>query len=75
VIHGAGKEAWRSANPKAKFVIINLPFDSISLTRVTYRKHPVIAVNLLEDEVQGSGSSTIFWDGKKYRWADTGGMQ
>jgi hypothetical protein len=73
VIHGAGKEAWRSATPKAKFVIINLPFDSLSLTRVTYRKHPVLAVNLIEDEVQGSGSSTIFWDGKKYRWADTGG--
>ena len=25
IIHGAGPEAWRSATPKAKFVIINLP--------------------------------------------------
>jgi len=74
VIHGSGKDAWRSATPKAKFVIINLPFDSLSLTRVNYHKHPVAAVNLTESEEQGSGSSTIFWDGKKYRWADTGGM-
>ncbi len=28
VIHGAGAEAWRAATPKAKFVIINLPFQT-----------------------------------------------
>jgi len=69
VIHGAGKEAWRAAVPKAKFVIINLPFDSLSLTRVTYRKRPVTALNLTEEEEQST--SAIFWDGKKYRWSDT----
>lgn len=69
VIHGAGKEAWRSATPKAKFVIINLPFDSLSLTRVTLRKRQVPAVSLVEDEQQLS--SAVFWDGKKYRWSDT----
>ena len=68
VIHGAGKEAWRAAVPKAKFVFINLPFDSLSLTKVTLRKRPVPALNLIEDEQQTS--SAVFWDGKKYRWSD-----
>ena len=69
VIHGAGKEAWRAAVPKAKFVFINLPFDSLSLTRVNYRKRPVVAINLIEEEEQAT--SAVYWDGKKYRWSDT----
>ena len=69
VIHGAGKEAWRAATPKAKFVIINLPFDRLSLTRVTLHKRQVPAVSLIESEQELS--SAVFWDGKKYRWSDT----
>jgi len=73
VIHGAGKEAWRAAAPKAKFVIINLPFDSLALTQVTHRKRPVPALSLVEAEQQLT--SAVYWDGKKYRWADTGSPQ
>ena len=69
VIHGAGKEAWRAATPKAKFVLINLPFDSLALTQVTLRKRRVPALNLIEDEQQST--SAVFWDGKKYTWSDT----
>jgi len=69
VIHGAGKEAWRAATPKAKFVIINLPFDSLSLTQVTLRKRTIPALSLVEEEQEMS--SAVFWDGKKYRWSDT----
>ena len=69
VIHGAGKEAWRAATPKAKFVIINLPFDSLSLTQVTLRKRAIPALSLVEEEQEMS--SAVFWDGKKYRWSDT----
>jgi len=69
VIHGAGKEAWRADVPKAKYVIINLPFDSLSITHVTYRKHALTALNLTEEEEQAT--SAIYWDGKKYRWSDT----
>ena len=69
VIHGAGKEAWRAATPKAKFVIINLPFDSLSLTQVTLRKRVIPALSLVEEEQEVS--SAVFWDGKKYRWSDT----
>jgi hypothetical protein len=73
VIHGAGKEAWRAATPKAKFVIINLPFDSLSLSQVIYRKRPVPAISLVEEEQQLS--SAVYWDGKKYKWSDTAGNQ
>ena len=69
VIHGAGKESWRAATPKAKFVIINLPFDNLGLTQVTHRKRPVPAISLVEEEQQLS--SAVYWDGKKYKWADT----
>jgi hypothetical protein len=69
VIHGSGKEAWRASAPKAKFVIINLPFDSLSLSQITYRKHAVTALSLIEAEQDLS--SAVFWDGKKYRWSDT----
>jgi hypothetical protein len=73
VIHGAGKEAWRAAVPKAKFVFINLPFDTLSITRVTYHKRPIAGLNLTEDEEQTS--SVVFWDIKtrKYRWSESGG--
>ncbi|HYN14801.1 MAG TPA: hypothetical protein VES66_03310 [Terriglobales bacterium] len=73
VIHGAGNEAWRAATPKAKFVIINLPFDSLSLTQVMHRKRPIPAISLVEEEQQLS--SAVYWDGKKYKWADTAGNQ
>jgi hypothetical protein len=73
VIHGAGKEAWRAATPKAKFVIINLPFDNLSLTQVMHRKRPIAAISLVENEEQFA--SAVYWDGKKYRWADTAGNQ
>lgn len=73
VIHGAGKEAWRAATPKAKFVIVNLPFDSLSLTQVKHRKRPIPAISLVEEEQQLS--SAVYWDGKKYKWSDTAGNQ
>jgi len=73
VIHGAGKEAWREANPKAKFVIINLPFDNLGLTQVMLRKRPIPAISLVEEEQQLT--SSVYWDGKKYKWADTAANQ
>ncbi|HVP50989.1 MAG TPA: hypothetical protein VMT05_02705 [Terriglobales bacterium] len=73
VIMGAGKEAWRAATPKAKFVMINLPFDSLSITRVTLRKRQVPAISLIEDEP--GLTSAVYWDGKKYRWSDTASGQ
>src|SRR5271157_5642956 len=35
VIYGAGPEGWRSATPKAKFVIVNLPYRTIAVRKMT----------------------------------------
>jgi hypothetical protein len=71
VIHGAGAEAWHSASPKAKFMIINLPFKQIMVKKLQLRKKMVMAI--YADEVGGAGTvSATFWDGKKYKYQPMG---
>lgn len=71
VIHGAGADAWRAANPKAKFMIINLPFKEIVLKKLMVRKRTVMAI--YADETGGAGTvSATFWDGKKYKYQPMG---
>ena len=71
VIHGTGPEAWRAATPKAKFVIINLPFKQISVKKLSVKKKTVMAIYV--DETGGDRmTSATFWDGKKYRYQPIG---
>jgi hypothetical protein len=71
VIHGAGSKAWRAATPKAKFVIINLPFKEIAVKKLTVKKKTVMAI--YADETGGDRmTSATFWDGKKYRYQPIG---
>jgi hypothetical protein len=71
VIHGSGPEAWRAATPKAKFVIINLPFREITVKKLTVKKKTVMAI--YADETGGDRmTSATFWDGKKYRYQPIG---
>lgn len=70
VIHGAGKEGWRAETPKMKFVIINLPFDSLRVAPLMVKKKKVAAI--VGDEESG-GSSSVYWDGKKYKWNEGAG--
>lgn len=67
VIFGSGKDAWRAATPKAKFVLINVPFDSVEVGRmlISKKKPPIFVIKALEAQVM---NSAIFWDGKKKRW-------
>ena len=67
VIHGAGKEGWRAETPKMKFVIINLPFDSLSIAPLMVKKKKVMAIM---GEEETGGTSSCYWDGKKYKWAE-----
>jgi hypothetical protein len=72
IIHGAGKDAWRAATPKAKFMLINLPFKTLTVKKLTLKKKPVLAIYM---EEQGEGedtSSVVFWDGKKYHYQPLG---
>lgn len=73
VILGAGAEGWHAAKPKAKYLLINLPFDNLQLMQVAAKKKkdkPVAALSLLEGE--GAQNSVAFFDGKKWRWRDLG---
>ena len=71
IIHGAGADAWRSATPKAKFVIINLPFRQIAVRKLMVKKKPVMAI-YAEETSADQMTSAIFWDGKKYRYQPLG---
>jgi hypothetical protein len=71
VIHGSGPEAWRAATPKAKFVIINLPFKQIAVKKLSIKKKTVMAI-YSEETGADRMTSTIFWDGKKYRYQPIG---
>ena len=71
VIHGQGPEAWRAAAPKAKFVIINLPFKQVMLKKLNLRRKSVTAI--YSEEAGGDQmTSALYWDGKKYKYAPLG---
>lgn len=71
IIHGAGPEAWRSNTPKAKFVIINLPFKQVAVKRLQVRKKLLSAI--YAEETGGEQlTSVIFFDGKKYKYQPMG---
>lgn len=59
---------WRAATPKAKFVIINLPFEKLAVARIAVKKKvvPCIAV-----EDRTGAVSSVYWNGKQYKWVDT----
>lgn len=67
VIFGAGAEAWRAAVPKAKFVMVNLPFDTIEVGRMLVKKNkpPIFVIKAREAEIM---DSAVFWEEKKKRW-------
>lgn len=57
--------AWRSDPSKGKYVIVNLPFDKLSLGRMLVKKK---GVDILVAEEADGTIATVFWDGRKYRW-------
>jgi len=75
VIHGAAPDGWRAETPKAKFVMINLPFNTINVAPMTLdKKHKFAKISVIVLEEDGTNqSSIVVWDGRKYRWRDMGG--
>ncbi len=72
IIHGADKDAWRAETPKAKFLLINLPFKTLTVKRLTIKKKTILGV-YMEEKGEGEGtSSVVFWDGKKYKYQQLG---
>jgi len=68
IIHGEGKDAWRADKPKDKFLLINLPFKSLAVKRLTLRKRNTLGIFMEETGEGENTSSVIFWDGKRYRY-------
>src|SRR5262245_61561945 len=67
VIFGAGPEAWRAEAPKAKFVLINVPFDSVEGGRALLKKGkpPIFVIRAVEARLM---DSNVYWDAKKKKW-------
>jgi len=68
IVHGVGPEGWRSDKTKPKFLLINLPFKTLTVKRLALKKKTVLGVYMEEQGEGEATSSVIFWDGKKYRY-------
>ena len=72
IIHGAEKDAWRSEIPKAKFLLINLPFKTLTVKRLAMKKKNILGIYMEETGEGEQTSSVVYWDGKKYKYQQLG---
>jgi len=72
VIHGAGNQAWRAATPKAKFVLINVPYKRITLMHMQVKKKKVVTAIYAEESGADEMTSATYFDGKKYKYEPMG---
>jgi hypothetical protein len=72
IVHGAEKGGWQAEQPKAKFVLINLPFKTLTVKKLATKKKTVLGVFMEEQGEGESTSSVIYWDGKKYKYMQLG---
>ena len=72
IVHGAEKDAWHATKPKAKFMLINLPFKALTVKRLAVKKTTVLGIYLEEKGEGENNSSVIFFDGKKYKYQPLG---
>ena len=56
---------WKAATPKAKWVIVNVPFTKIATGQMTLKKRTVTAITTEEED---GLTSIVFFDGHKYKW-------
>ncbi len=72
IIHGADKDSWQAEKPKAKFLLINLPFKTLTVKRLTMKKKLILGIYMEEQGEGENTSSVVFWDGKKYKYQALG---
>jgi hypothetical protein len=72
IVHGDGTAAWKAETPKAKFLLINLPFRTLAVKKLALKKKTVLGIYMEERGEGEDTSSVIFWDGKKYRYQQLG---
>ena len=71
IIHGTGPESWHSATPKAKYVVINLPYQTLSVRKMRLKKKTVQAI-YAEEGNELHETSALFFDGKNYKYVPMG---
>jgi hypothetical protein len=72
IVEGAEKGGWQADQPKAKFVLINLPFKVLTVKKLNTKKRIALGVFMEEQGEGESTSSVVYWDGKKYRYMQLG---
>ena len=65
---------WHAATPKAKLVVLNLPFQKLSIDRIPGKKKKIYTAIIGEDRT--GQTSAIYWDvkKKKYKWNSMSGI-
>ncbi len=72
IIHGAGSEAWRSETPKAKFVVINLPYRQLSVRKFALSKKKKLEAIYVEESNELKETSAVYFDGRRYKYVPMG---
>jgi hypothetical protein len=72
IIHGVEKDGWRAEKPAAKFLLINLPFKTLTVKRLALKKKTVLGIYMEEQGEGENTSSVLYWDGKKYKYMQLG---
>ena len=73
VIHGAGPDAWQSDTPKAKFLIVNLPYKEFAVKKIGLNKKKKAIMAIYVEEAGGDQmTSVVSWDGRKYKYSPLG---
>ncbi len=72
VVHGAEKDGWKAETPKAKYLLINIPFKTLSVKRLAMKKKNTLGIYMEERGEGEDTSSVIYWDGKKYKYQQLG---
>jgi len=72
IIHGTGGDGWSAETPKAKFVLINLPFRTLAVKKLVQKKRTILGIYMEERGEGTDTSSVVYWDGKKYRYDQLG---
>ena len=72
IVHGSGPDAWRSSQPPAKFLVINIAVKSVSLKKMKLRRKKSVTAIYVEEAGADEMTAAIFWDGKKYRYEPMG---
>lgn len=71
IIHGAGPGAWHSDAPKAKYVVINMPYRTISVRKMKMKKKNLQAI-YAEEGNDFNETSALYFDGKTYKYLPMG---